>query len=40
VLVLTTAGEVILWDASTGKLLQHLPGDSTTVAAVAFSPDG
>ncbi|KAH8586335.1 hypothetical protein B0O99DRAFT_490485, partial [Bisporella sp. PMI_857] len=29
-----------LWDAITGALLQMLKGDSSSVASVAFSPEG
>jgi len=35
-----TPGEVLLWDASTGKLVRALRGHEHLVASAAFSPDG
>jgi WD40 repeat protein len=36
----TIERDMILWDISTGKALQHFEGHTATIAAVAFSPDG
>ena len=33
-------GDVLLWDATTGKLIRTLKGHDSEIFSVAFSPDG